>query len=212
MNSSLYLKQLLVGPMDNFIYLIGDKDTKECVMVDPAWNVGAVLKEAEKDGMKVTGALATHYHNDHTNGIGDLLSRFGVRTYIHKDDAPYLKGLQSELTKVDSGHKLKVGNTEITFIHTPGHTPGSQCFLVNDNLVAGDTLFIGACGRCDLPGGNAEQMYYSLQRLAKLGDHVVLFPGHNYADTPTSTLGQEKQFNPYYQAASLQDFLSERMG
>lgn len=181
-------------------------------MVDPAWNVGAVLKEAEKDGMKVTAALATHYHSDHTNGIGDLLSHHGLHTYIHKDDAPYLKGLQSELTKVDAGHKLKVGNVEITFIHTPGHTPGSQCFLVNNSLVSGDTLFIGACGRCDLPGGDPEQMYYSLQQLGKLGDDVILFPGHNYADETTSTIGREKQFNPYYQAASLQDFLSERMG
>ena len=210
--SALYFKKLEVGPMENFIYLIGDTAAKECVVVDPAWDISQVLRAAEKDEMKVVGALATHHHYDHTNGIGDLLKKVGCKIYIHKDDAPYLKDLQSELTKVDSGHKLKVGNMEITFIHTPGHTPGSQCFLVNQQLVSGDTLFINACGRCDLPGGNAEQMYQSLQRLAKLDENTVLFPGHNYADEPTSTIGQEKRHNPYLQAHSLRDFLVHRMG
>lgn len=210
--SSLYLRQLEIGPMENFIYLIGDSKTRECVMVDPAWDVKEVLRVAEADGMKVVGGLATHYHHDHTNGIGDLLTKCSCPVYIHKDDAPYMKGLQSELTKVDAGHKLKIGEIEITFIHTPGHTPGSQCFLVNNHLVSGDTLFIGACGRCDLPGGNAAQMYESLQMLGKLDGRTILFPGHNYAETPTSTIAREKKENPYYQAASLQDFLSERMG
>jgi glyoxylase-like metal-dependent hydrolase (beta-lactamase superfamily II) len=113
---------------------------------------------------------------------------------------------------VDSGYKLQVGDFEITFLHTPGHTPGSQCFLVNNTLVSGDTLFINACGRCDLPGGNAEQMYSSLERLSKLPDGVILLPGHNYAAEPTSTIGREKQNNPYYQCRSLQDFLAFRMG
>ncbi len=124
----------------------------------------------------------------------------------------YLKDLKKEIKPVESGAKLEVGDMTITFIHTPGHTPGSQCFLINNNLVSGDTLFIGACGRCDLPGGNAGQMYESLQRLAKLGDNTILFPGHNYADTPTSTIGEEKKHNPYYQAHSLHNFLAHRMG
>ncbi len=209
--SSLYLKQLEVGPMENFIYLIGDKNTHECVMVDPAWDVPQVLRAAEADDMKVIGGLATHYHYDHTNGIAELIAKAGCKVHIHKDDAPYLKDLQKEVVKVDSGHKLKVGNIEITFIHTPGHTPGSQCFLVNNALVSGDTLFINACGRCDLPGGNASLMYESLQKLGKLDENTILFPGHNYADQPTSTIGQEKRLNPYYQAHSLQDFLHSRM-
>ena len=211
-DNPLYLKQIEAGPMENFVYLIGDTATKECVVVDPAWDISQVLRVAEKDDMKIVGALATHHHSDHTNGIGDLLTKVGCKTYIHKDDAPYLKGLQSEITKVDSGHKLKVGNMEINFIHTPGHTPGSQCFLVNNQLVSGDTLFINACGRCDMPGGNAEQMYQSLTQLSKLDENVVLFPGHNYADEPTSTIGQEKRQNPYLQAHSLKDFLVHRMG
>jgi hydroxyacylglutathione hydrolase len=207
----LYLKQIEIGPMENFIYLIGDNHTRECVMVDPAWDVKQVLKIAEADDMKVVAGLATHYHYDHTNGIGDLLTHHGCPVHIHKDDAPYLKGLQNEVKKVDAGDKLKVGEIEITFIHTPGHTPGSQCFLVNNRLVSGDTLFINACGRCDLPGGDAEQMYHSLQKLAKLKDDVILLPGHNYAAENTSTIGKEKQFNPYYQARSVEEFLDSRM-
>ena len=208
----LYLKQIEVGPMENFIYLIGDTNKRECVMVDPAWEVDRVLRIAAEDDMKVVAGLATHHHADHTNGIADLVSKIKGKVHVHKDDAPYLKNLQSEIQKVDSGHKLEIGDLDITFIHTPGHTPGSQCFLINNRLVSGDTLFINACGRCDLPGGNAEQMYHSLQLLGKLGDDTILFPGHNYADEPQSTIGQEKLRNPYYQAHSLRDFLQSRMG
>ena len=209
-NSSLYLKQIEVGPMENFIYLIGDTNKKECVMVDPAWEVDRVLKIAAEDGMTVVGGLATHYHYDHINGAEDLLGKIKGKVYIHKSEAPYLKGMSRELEKVESGHRLKVGDIEVTFLHTPGHTPGSQCFLVENRLVSGDTLFIGACGRCDLPGGNAEELYQSLEKLSKLDDGVLLFPGHNYAREPSSTMGEEKKSNPYMQARSVRDFLARR--
>lgn len=211
-SSSLYLKQLEIGPMQNFVYLIGDKEKRECVMVDPAWDVTSVLKAAQKDGMKVTGALVTHSHFDHINGLDDFLKNVKGKIYCNREEAPYLKNWRSDLKPVDSGEKLAVGDTEITFLHTPGHTPGSQCFLVENKLVSGDTLFIQACGRCDLPGGNAEQMYYSLKRLSELRDDTVLFPGHHYSDEPASTLGQEKRWNPYLQAPGLKEFLSLRAG
>ncbi len=207
----LYLKQIEAGPMQNFIYLIGDRQTHECVMVDPAWEVDRILRIAAEDDMKVVGGLATHYHYDHTNGIEDLIAQAHCKVHIHKDDAPYLKEVKSEIEKVDSGAKLRVGRVEITFIHTPGHTPGSQCFLVDGRLVSGDTLFINACGRCDLPGGNAAQLYHSLQLLGKLEDKTVLFPGHNYDEgRTTSTLGDEKRHNPYYQFRSVKEFLVQR--
>ncbi len=198
--------------MENFVYLIGDKNKRECVMVDPAWDVPQVLRAAESDGMKVTGGLVTHTHFDHVNGVENLLQATAGKIYVHKSESEFLKGMKTHLEPVDSGYCLKVGDIEITFLHTPGHTPGSQCFLVNQRLVSGDTLFINACGRCDLPGGNPEQMYSSLQRLSKLPDDVILLPGHNYADDPTSTLGKEKRNNPYYQCRSLKDFLAFRMG
>lgn len=210
--SELYLKQIEVGAMDNFVYLIGDPKTRECVIVDPAWEVGRVLEIAAKDDMKVVGGIVTHYHYDHINGAPDLLSAIKGKIYIHKSEGPYLKGMKSDLEFVDAGHHLKVGSVDIEFLHTPGHTPGSQCFLVNGHLISGDTLFINACGRCDLPGGDAATMYASLQKLAKLPEETILLPGHNYADQPTSTIGQEKKQNPYYRFRSVQEFLQQRMG
>ena len=150
-HSSLYLKQLQVGPMENFIYLIGDTKTRECVMVDPAWDVPQVLRAAEEDGMKVIAGLATHYHYDHTNGIADLISLADCKVYVNKEDAPYLKDVQKEVSKVEAGHQLRVGEIEITFLHTPGHTPDSQCYLVNKRLFSVANLYSNACGRCELP-------------------------------------------------------------
>jgi len=211
-HGKLYLRQLEVGPMENFIYLIGDEGAGECVMVDPAWNVDAVLKHAESENMKVIAGLVTHGHDDHCNGVGRLLEKTKSRVYINKHEAPYFKGIKGDMVLTDAGDEMKVGGFTIRFLHTPGHTPGSQCFLVEDHLVSGDTLFINACGRCDMPGGDAELMYESLQRLGKLGDHTILLPGHNYDADPVSTIGKEKKENPYYQAASLQEFLNFRAG
>ena len=211
-DSPIYLKQLEVGPMQNFIYLIGDRNKRECVMVDPAWDVASVLKEAEKDEMKVTGALVTHAHFDHVNGLDDFLKHVKGRIYCQRHEAEFLKEWRSDLKPVEDGEKLTVGKIQITFLHTPGHTPGSQCFLVENQLVSGDTLFIQACGRCDLPGGDPEQMYYSLKRLSDLDKNTTLYPGHNYSDEPASTIGQEKRWNPYLQSPNLQEFLAFRMG
>ncbi len=209
-DSPLYLRQIEVGPMENFVYLIGDREARECVMVDPAWDVDAVLGVAAEDGMKVTGGLITHTHFDHCNGVEALLEKTKSRIYVHKTEAEFLRGAKSEIRKVEGGDTLKVGNLTIEFLHTPGHTPGSQCFLVHGNLVSGDTLFINACGRCDLPGGDIRQMYDSLSRLARLDEGTILLPGHNYAEIPASTIGREKKQNPYYQCHSLAEFLSLR--
>lgn len=202
-----------VGPMQNFVYFVGDPKTREVFVVDPAWQVDTILKEATKEGLKVKGALITHAHFDHVNGLEELLNATDGVAYIHKSEAPYLKGMGGNLKKVEGGDKIEVGDVEITLLHTPGHTPGSQCFLVNNRLISGDTLFINACGRCDLPGGNAEEMYRSLRMLSELDGKTILYPGHNYSDdATTSTIEQEKKFNPYMQAGNLQNFLHQRMG
>lgn len=208
--SELYVKQIEVGPMENFVYLIGDSRKKECVMVDPAWEVGRVLDQARADNMKVIAGLVTHTHFDHINGVEDLIASAECKVYVNKKEKEFLKNISSDLIGVSGGDKLKVGDFEITFLHTPGHTPGSQCFLVENRLISGDTLFINACGRCDLPGGSAEQMYDSLQTLGSLDSGTLLLPGHNYAAEKTSTIEREKQNNPYYQVGSLKEFLAMR--
>ncbi len=211
--SGILIRQFELGLMQNFVYFIGDAKSREVVVVDPAWEVDTILKKAEEESLDIRGALITHYHFDHTNGIEDLLEARDVPVYVNKRDVPYLDFKHSNLKPVEGGHKLTVGGVEIEMIHTPGHTPGSQCFKVRSNLVSGDTLFIGACGRTDLPGGNAEELYRSLtERLAKLPDDTVLFPGHNYADEPASTIGREKRTNPYLMCDSLQNFLRFRTG
>ena len=212
MTNPLYLRQMEVGPMQNFVYLVGDNAKREALVVDPAWDIPSVLAAAEKEGFQVKGALITHTHFDHVNGLEELLNRTDGTVYIHKNEAQYLKGMKGNIQQMSGGEKVKVGDVEINFLHTPGHTPGSQCFLIGNHLVSGDTLFINACGRCDLPGGSPEEMYRSLEKLAGLDEDTILYPGHNYADEPSSTIKNEKRFNPYMQLTNLDDFLKYRMG
>lgn len=197
--SCLYFKQVPVGYMGNFVYLIGDKKAKECALVDPAWDVDAVLKEAERDGMKVTAGILTHTHFDHANGAEELVRKTGAKIYVHEAEAKYLKEIQPHLVETREGSTLRIGDVEMTFLHTPGHTEGAQCVLVEDHLVTGDTLFVGACGRCDLPGGNENKMAQSLKRLASLDGALKVFPGHAYGDADSSTIDRERRTNPFLQ-------------
>lgn len=221
--SPLYFKQIEIGPMQNFTYLIGDPTTREALVVDAAWDIPALVRLAEQDGFTITKALVTHYHQDHLGGdfaghhiqgAVELLEQVKAKVYIHKAEAQFLSRLvglsASDLVQVDSGDTTDVGNVKITFIHTPGHTPGSQCFLVENCLVAGDTLFINSCGRVDLPGSSPKDMYYSLQKLANLPDDTVLYPGHNYAGKPFDRLADQKRHNMYLHLSrkTLQDFLA----
>jgi hydroxyacylglutathione hydrolase len=219
MDDQLYFKQIEMGPMQNFVYLIGSTATRKIAVVDAAWEIDKILRLAAEDDMEITHAFVTHTHPDHVGGrfagveiegVAELLSKCKAKVVVHKAEAEFLKTLSpSDLIKTESGDKINVGGLEIQLLHTPGHTPGSQCFLVENRIVSGDTLFIGSCGRVDLPGSNPEQMYYSLtQKLKPLPDDTILFPGHNYSDTATSTIGEQKQTNPYFQFHSLKQFLS----
>ena len=226
--SELYFRQLLAGQdlaenhpvagqMRNFMYVVGDAEKREALIVDPAWDVASLLSVAEDDGYTIVGALITHYHPDHVGGemfgmsiegVGRLLETHAVPLYVNKNEAQGLKKVtgvsDSDLRQVDDGDTLAIGDREVTFIHTPGHTPGSQCFLIDGLLVAGDTLFVQGCGRVDLPGSDPDAMYYSLtQKLAKLPHGTVLYPGHDYGPTPTSTIGHELRHNSYMRMDSL---------
>ena len=196
-SKNLYFRQIPAGSMGNFIYLIGDKKKKECAMVDPAWDVDAVLREAEKDGMKVVAGILTHTHFDHSNGVECLIQKTGVKIYVHENEAKYLKELKGYLVETKEGSRLRIGDLEMTFLHTPGHTEGAQCILAGDKLVTGDTLFVGACGRCDLPGGDEKKILQSLKRLASLEGSLQVFPGHAYGEADSSTIEQERRTNPF---------------
>ena len=222
MNSPIYFKQLELGPMQNYVYLLGDPNTHEAAVVDAAWDVDTILRTAEADGYRITKDLVTHFHPDHLGGdlmghqitgAAELVGRVPAKVYIHKAEVPFVhrvSGLSaSDLVAVDGGAEVAIGQLKARFLHTPGRTPGSQCFLVGNAPVSGDTLFIGSCGRVDLPGSNPEDMYRSLtQVLAALPDETVLFPGHNYADRPRSTIGDEKRTNMMMRFGNLKDFLS----
>lgn len=206
----LYLRQIEIGPMANFVYLVGDPDTRETAVVDPAWDVPEILEIAGRDDRKITKVFLTHFHPDHTNGVEALLEKIPAQVYVQKTEIPYLKWLkipESVVVKVEEGHFTELGKIRVTFLHTPGHTPGSQCFAIQRNLVTGDTLFIGACGRTDLPGGDPEEMFRTLSRLGKLEERTIVFPGHNYARQQTSTIANEKRSNPYLRCHTLEEFL-----
>jgi hydroxyacylglutathione hydrolase len=218
-NPLLYFKQLEIGPMQNYVYLIGSTETRKVAVVDAAWEIDAILKIAAQDEMEITHAFVTHTHPDHVGGgfagmeiagVTELLDKCKAKVVVHKAESEFIKGLSlSDMMKTHHGDKIVVGGVEIQLLHTPGHTPGSQCFLVDGRVVSGDTMFIDACGRVDFPGGSAEQMYYSLtQKLMALPDETILFPGHNYAAQPQATLGEQKKTNPYLRFTSLKQFLA----
>jgi hydroxyacylglutathione hydrolase len=224
MSEQIFFRQLELGPMQNYVYLVGDPTTRQCAVVDAAWDVDAIVRAAEAEGYTITHDLVTHFHPDHLGGdfmghhvIGaaELLARgLPVKVVIHKAEMPFvhrLTGLSaSDVTAVESGDEITIGSLPVKLVHTPGHTPGSQCFLIGDAVVSGDTLFIGSCGRVDLPGSSPEDMYHSLHDvLGALPDETVLYPGHNYAPPKSSsTIGEEKRRNMMMRFHHLKDFLA----
>ncbi|MGH9115535.1 MAG: MBL fold metallo-hydrolase [Acidimicrobiales bacterium] len=197
--------------MVNFVYLVGDRHTREALIVDPAYGVAELLELASADGMRVVGVLATHHHPDHVGGsmmghgiegLAELLSTAAVPVHANREEVPLVVKVTGidpgDVVAHDSGDKVTVGAIQVEMIHTPGHTPGSQCFLVDGMLVAGDTLFLEGCGRTDLPGSDPEAMYESLQRLARLPESTVVYPGHRYSVPSAATMEAVKEINMVY--------------
>jgi len=233
MSDRLYFRQLLAGrdfavddqiarQMVNFVYLIGDRETGEAVAVDPAYGVRELVELIGAEGLRLTGVLATHWHADHVGG--DLMG-YGIEgiqelagmgdvsatVHVHRDEVEWVKrstGVSdSDLTLHDSGDTVTVGDIPITLMHTPGHTPGSQCFLVDGKLVAGDTLFLEGCGRTDFPGSDPDQMYESLtQRLAIVPDDTILYPGHFYSSEPSASMGATRERNYVFRIKGLEQW------
>ena len=205
----LYFRQLAVGPMQNFVYLIGSRRAREGIVVDPAWDTQGLIDVAGEDDMRIVGALVSHYHPDHVGGrmgpfrvpggVAELVGAVGARIHVQRHEADGLIAVtgvsESDLVRHDTSDRVEIGDVSVELIHTPGHTPGSQCFLVRERLVTGDTLFVNGCGRVDLPGGDATQLRDSLRALAKLSVEVTVFPGHDYGRSPTSTMAEQKRDN-----------------
>ena len=223
----LYFRQLLAGrdfaagdpiatQMRNFAYLVGDRDTGECVVVDPAYAAGDLADIAENDGLKLSGVLVTHHHPDHIGGsmmgftlrgVRELLEQTTVPVHVNDQEKTWVADVTgiapSELTAHGHGDKLSVGAFDIEFLHTPGHTPGSQCFLVEDKLIAGDTLFIDGCGRTDFPGGDSDTMFRSLRYLADMPINPEVYPGHWYSPDPHAALDTIRDNNYVLRPQSL---------
>jgi glyoxylase-like metal-dependent hydrolase (beta-lactamase superfamily II) len=221
MSDRLYFRQLLAGrdfavgdpvatAMRNFTYAVGDRSSGEAVLVDPAYRPAELVSILEADGMRLSGAVATHYHPDHVggslmtqhhvDGVKELREIVSVPVHVQAAEVTWIierTGLAPEalVAHHDHGH-LEVGDLEVTLLHTPGHTPGSQCLLVEGRLMSGDTLFVDGCGRTDLPGGDARELYRSLfERLAVVDDATLLYPGHLYSPEPFLAMGAVRERN-----------------
>jgi glyoxylase-like metal-dependent hydrolase (beta-lactamase superfamily II) len=189
---------------DNFSYIIADDTTREAAVVDPSFNAGEIMRVLKTENLTLKYIINTHDHSDHTAGNTELLSRFNAETVAHK-----LSRINAD-TAVDDGDIIRVGNVPIKIIHTPGHTPDGICLLVDSKkLLTGDTLFVGECGRTDMPGGNSRSLYDSLfNKLLKLDDAVEVYPGHDYGVKPYSTIGEERRTNYVLQPRSLTEFVA----
>jgi glyoxylase-like metal-dependent hydrolase (beta-lactamase superfamily II) len=209
--------------MLNFAYVVGDQEAGEAILVDPAYHPAELVALVEAEGMKVTGVVGTHYHFDHVggsfrgqvhvDGIAELLATHDIPVHLQRDEVPWVErgtGVSaSQLVGHEPGDTLQVGRFELTLIHTPGHTPGSQCLLVEGNLLSGDTLFLEGCGRTDLPGSDPAEMYTTLsQRLAPISDDTRLFPGHLYAPEPSAFLGDVRKENYVFAPTSAEQWLA----
>ena len=228
----MYFRQLLGGrdfavddplaaQMVNFVYAIGDRATGECVLIDPAYAVADLLEVLEADGMRLTGVLATHYHPDHIGGsmmghtiegVPALLERVDCPVHVQAAEAPWVARTidvpEQDLVVHGAGDVVAVGEVDIELLHTPGHTPGSQCLLVDGRLISGDTLFLDGCGRTDLPGSDASLMYDSLQRIAGLPEGTVVFPGHRYSVPSSATMASVVEQNYVFKPSSKEQWMT----
>ncbi len=202
----MIFSQIHASAGQNFCYIIGDEETKLAAVIDPSGEVEKILRLEDENNLKIKYIINTHAHSDHTFGNEELASRTGAKILMHK------KASSRKHAGLNDGDTLDVGNIKIKVIHTPGHSPESICLLAGNKLFTGDTLFVGECGRTDIPGGDSEDLYDSLfNRIMKLSDELEVYPGHNYGDKPYSTLGYEKKHNYTLEPRTKEQFVKFMM-
>lgn len=195
-------EQREVGPMANFCYLLGDPATKKAAVVDPSFDARPVQRFADEHGLTIEAILVTHHHPDHIFDIARLANETGARVFAHR-----LSNVPKDVL-LEDGDFIQLGELRIKAIHTPGHSPDSTCYIARNRIWTGDTLFIGECGRVDLPGGSAAQLWETFfAKLVHLPDELVVFPGHNYGPFPFDTLGNQKRTNYTLQPRTKEEFL-----
>ncbi len=195
--------QIQVGGMQNFSYILEDEETEEAIIIDPSWDLENIEQAINRNDLKIKYIVNTHHHFDHTLGNEAMAKLTGAKIIQHEASE-----LKHDLTVTD-GDKITFGDSELSIIHTPGHSKDGICLVGDGKIFSGDTLFVGNCGRIDLPGGSSKELYRSLfEIISHLDDNLVLYPGHNYGPTPTSTLGKEKATNFVMQKRTEQEFIA----
>lgn len=203
---------LELGPMENFVYLIEDVKSKRTAVVDPAWEPQQILALAKQRQLNITDILLTHSHHDHINAIDDVLKDFDAQVHLTHAENQFWGQADTPPSLHHGGDKLSLGDTDISILHTPGHTPGSACYLVQDQLITGDTMFVFGCGRCDMAGGDPNLMFDTLNKIGReLPKQTRILPGHNYAVKPSVSLGKQLEGNPFMHFDEVDDFVKFRM-
>lgn len=206
------IQQIYLPRMANFCYMLGDEETKTCAVIDPSFDAKKILDAVKYAGYAISHVINTHGHSDHTSANAGIIEATGATLCIHRaDSGQVLKLLNRTFSRIlggkgspkadcilEDGDTIEIGKTRLSVIHTPGHTPGSICILADGNLFTGDTLFVGAVGRTDLPGGSTRTLLASIrEKLYTLPETTRVWPGHDYGESPTSTIGREKTSNPF---------------
>jgi glyoxylase-like metal-dependent hydrolase (beta-lactamase superfamily II) len=198
----MFFKQIAVGTFQNFAYILGDEKTRKSAIVDPAWDVDALLSASKRAGMNLLYVINTHSHHDHVEGNDAVVQRTGARVAVH-ESSPVRKDIS-----LKDGDNIDIGSLKVGVLHTPGHCPDHICLVAEGKVLTGDTLFVGECGRTDLTGGDPGALYNSLfNKLMRLDDATEVYPGHDYGPKPYSTIGQERKSNYTLKPRTKEEFI-----
>ncbi|MBF0408435.1 MAG: MBL fold metallo-hydrolase [Candidatus Riflebacteria bacterium] len=205
----MLFEQIQVGRMGNYAYLVGTQTAGEALVVDPGFDSEKILNAAKKHELKIRYIILTHHHYDHVDTAMSLKSVTGAEILAHEETERLLKGKVKIDRNLSDGESfmLEASDAEIKVLHTPGHAPGSICLVIDNKwLITGDTLFIGTCGRTDLPGGNSRVLFESMQKIKALPDHLIVMSGHDYGSVSKRSLGEEKKLNPVLISSDFEAF------